>query len=64
LLRITNLRARGITVVMVEHNMNLVMTVADRILVMDYGQFLFEGTPSEVQCHPKVISAYLGADVP
>ena len=49
LIRITNLRDRGITVVMVEHNVDLVMTVADRILVMDYGQILFEGIPAEVQ---------------
>jgi branched-chain amino acid transport system ATP-binding protein len=51
------------TVVMVEHNMELVMTVADRVLVMNYGQYLFEGTPSEVQAHPEVIDAYLGSDV-
>lgn len=61
--RIATLRGRGITVVMVEHNMDLVMTVADRILVMDYGEELFEGTPADVQSHPDVIAAYLGADV-
>jgi ABC-type branched-subunit amino acid transport system ATPase component len=61
--RIASLRDRGVTVLMVEHNMDLVMTVADRILVMDYGQQLFEGTPADVQAHPDVIAAYLGANV-
>jgi branched-chain amino acid transport system ATP-binding protein len=61
--RIVALRARGITVVMVEHNMDLVMQIADRILVMDYGQYLFEGAPADVQAHPGVIAAYLGAEV-
>ena len=60
--RIASLRERGITIVLVEHNMDLVMTVADRILVMDYGQCLFEGAPGEVQAHPHVIAAYLGAE--
>ena len=63
LLRIAKLRERYITVVMVEHNMDLVMKVADRILVMDYGQYLFAGVPAEVQAHPGVVAAYLGADV-
>lgn len=63
LTRIADLRARGMTVVLVEHNMDLVMKIADRILVMDYGQHLFEGTPADVQAHPDVIAAYLGADV-
>ena len=54
------LRERGITLVLVEHNMDLVMQVADRVLVMDYGEHLFEGAPAEVQTHPAVIAAYLG----
>ncbi len=60
--RVSMLRQRGVTVVVVEHNMDLVMKVADRILVMDYGQYLFEGRPAEVQANPAVIAAYLGAD--
>jgi branched-chain amino acid transport system ATP-binding protein len=60
--RIASLRERGVTIVLVEHNMELVMTVADRILVMDHGERLFEGLPSEVQAHPEVIAAYLGAE--
>jgi ABC-type branched-subunit amino acid transport system ATPase component len=61
--RIASIRERGVTVLMVEHNMDLVMSVADRILVMDYGQQLFVGAPAEVQAHPDVIAAYLGANV-
>jgi ABC-type branched-subunit amino acid transport system ATPase component len=61
LLRLVTLRDRGITILLIEHNMDLVMTIADRILVLDYGQRLFEGTPAEVQAHPEVIAAYLGA---
>ena len=61
--RITSLRDRGVTVLLVEHNMDLVMNVADRILVMDYGQQLFAGAPADVQAHPDVIAAYLGANV-
>jgi branched-chain amino acid transport system ATP-binding protein len=59
--RIRKLREQGLTVVVVEHNMDLVMQVADRVLVMDYGQHLFEGTPAEVQSSPAVVAAYLGA---
>jgi ABC-type branched-subunit amino acid transport system ATPase component len=61
--RIASLRDRGVTVLLVEHNMDLVMNVADRILVMDYGQQLFAGAPADVQAHPDVIAAYLGANV-
>ena len=42
--------------------MDLVMKVADRVLVIDYGQHLFEGAPAEVQTHPGVIAAYLGGE--
>lgn len=53
----------GITVLLVEHNMGLVMEVSDRILVIDYGSRLAEGSPSEVQNNPRVIEAYLGGEV-
>jgi branched-chain amino acid transport system ATP-binding protein len=58
--RIRLLRERGMTIIVVEHNMDLVMKVADRVLVMDYGQYLFEGSPAEAQANPAVIAAYLG----
>ena len=61
--RIKTTRDRGVTVVVVEHNMDLVMNVADRVLVMDYGQHLFEGVPEEVQKSPAVVAAYLGGEL-
>jgi ABC-type branched-subunit amino acid transport system ATPase component len=61
--RIRQLRDRGMTIVVVEHNMDLVMQVAERVLVMDYGQHLFEGNPAEVQSSPAVIAAYLGGEL-
>jgi len=51
----------GTTVVLVEHDMKLVMGVSDRILVLDYGRKLAEGTAAEVRANPDVIRAYLGA---
>ncbi|MES9968139.1 MAG: ABC transporter ATP-binding protein [Sedimenticola sp.] len=53
----------GITVLLVEHNMGLVMQVSDQVLVLDYGSRLAEGTPEEIQNNPKVIEAYLGGEV-
>jgi len=47
----------------VEHNMELVVNVADRVLVMDYGQPLFEGVPAEVQKNGAVLAAYLGGEL-
>ena len=52
----------GITVVMVEHDMNLVNEVSDRVLALNYGRVIATGTPAEVQAHPEVIRAYLGGD--
>ncbi|MBL8670724.1 MAG: ABC transporter ATP-binding protein [Alphaproteobacteria bacterium] len=60
--RLQQIRARGITVIVVEHNMDLVMNVADRVFVMDHGEYLFEGAPREVQANPRVIAAYLGGE--
>jgi len=50
----------GITVLMVEHDMSLVNQVSDRVLALNYGRILAEGTPAEVQSHPEVVRAYLG----
>jgi branched-chain amino acid transport system ATP-binding protein len=51
---------RGVTVVLVEHDMKMVMNISDRILVLDYGKKVAEGTASEVRRNPEVIAAYLG----
>src|ERR1700687_5210108 len=61
--RILTTRGRGITLVVVEHNMDLVMNVADHVMVMDYGQHLFAGAPAAVQQNPAVIAAYLGGEL-
>jgi len=58
---IKKVAAQGITVILVEHDMKMVMGISDHILALDYGRKLAEGNPAQVRANPEVVAAYLGA---
>jgi branched-chain amino acid transport system ATP-binding protein len=60
---IRRIRDRGVTVVLIEHDMKVVMGISDRIVVLQHGKKIAEGTPEEIRTNPVCIAAYLGTEV-
>jgi branched-chain amino acid transport system ATP-binding protein len=53
---------RGISIVLIEHDMELVMDIADRVMVLDFGRVIADGSPKEVAANPQVIRSYIGEE--
>jgi branched-chain amino acid transport system ATP-binding protein len=58
---VARLRSEGVTLLVIEHNMRVIMGLADKVVFLHLGEKLAEGAPAEIACHPKVVSLYLGS---